>query len=165
MGEGSLSLLFFEISADFDISWGEEEDTKLPEISVIPLLKAELEKPESWRALLPTSGNLLVALRELDSTSETDDLVLHPVGTLEINQKLLPLDLDGTRLSEARRRAVGRHADRIGTRRRGPGAPRRGSGHPAVRAGAGGGGAGRGSCWQRSWWGRWRSSRCGRGSR
>jgi hypothetical protein len=98
MGEGSLSLLFFEISADFDISWGEEEDTKLPEISVIPLLKAELEKPESWRALLPTSGNLLVALRELDSTSETDDLVLHPVGTLEINQKLLPLDLDVVKL-------------------------------------------------------------------
>jgi hypothetical protein len=97
-GEGSLSLLFFEISADFDISWGEEEDTKLPEIAVIPLLRAELEKPEGWRALLPTSGNLLVALRPLDPTSETDELVLHPVGTLEVNQKLLPLDLDVTKL-------------------------------------------------------------------
>jgi hypothetical protein len=97
-GTGTLSLLFFDVSADFDISWGETEDTKLPDIPVIPLLRADLEKPESWRALLPASGNLLVALRELDPAVEADDLVLHPVGTLEISQKLIPLDLDVEKL-------------------------------------------------------------------
>src|SRR5690606_41443239 len=52
-GSGSISLLFFEISADFDITWGDAQDTSLPPIPVIPLLKAELEKPANWRALLP----------------------------------------------------------------------------------------------------------------
>lgn len=91
-GTGSISLLFFEISADFDITWGDARDTSLPPVAVIPLLKAELEKPANWRALLPTGNNLLVALRELEETDE--ELVLHPVGTLQVSQKLLPLDLD-----------------------------------------------------------------------
>jgi len=91
-GSGSISLLFFEISADFDITWGDARDTSLPPVAVIPLLKAELEKPANWRALLPTGSNLLVALRELDQADE--ELVLHPVGTLQVSQKLMPLDLD-----------------------------------------------------------------------
>mgnify|MGYP001167432322 FL=1 len=92
-GSGSISLLFFEISADFDITWGDAQDTSLPPIPVIPLLKAELEKPANWRALLPPENSLLVALRKLEAT-EDDELVLHPVGTLQVSQKLLPLDLD-----------------------------------------------------------------------
>lgn len=61
------------------------------------MLKAELEKPANWRALLPTGNNLLVALRELEETDE--ELVLHPVGTLQVSQKLLPLDLDVDKFS------------------------------------------------------------------
>ncbi|RPH75598.1 hypothetical protein EHM76_01285, partial [bacterium] len=64
-GSGSISLLFFEISADFDITWGETRDTSLPPISVIILLKGEFEKIDNWRALLPTGNNLLVALRKV----------------------------------------------------------------------------------------------------
>lgn len=95
-GTGSISLLFFEISADFDITWGDARDTTLPPVAVIPLLKAELEKPANWRALLPPENNLLVALRKLDETQ--DGLVLHPVGTLRVSQKLMPLDLDVQKL-------------------------------------------------------------------
>ena len=91
-GTGSISLLFFEISADFDITWGETRDTSLPPIAVIPLLKAELEKPGNWQALVPATNSLLVALRELDEAD--DGLVLHPVGTLRVSQKAVPLDLD-----------------------------------------------------------------------
>jgi hypothetical protein len=90
-GSGSISLLFFEISADFDISWGESKDTSLPPIPVVPILTAELNKPENWKAELPTVSNLLVSLRKLDPT--TDVLVLHPVGTLRVSQKAVPLDL------------------------------------------------------------------------
>jgi hypothetical protein len=91
-GRGSLSILFFEISADFDITWGESRDTTLPPIAVIPLLTTEFEKDDNWTALLPTSSNLLVSLRKLDSASESDTLVLHPVGTLLVTQKAVPLD-------------------------------------------------------------------------
>jgi uncharacterized protein DUF6603/galactose oxidase-like protein len=99
-GRGSISLLFFEISADFDISWGESHDTTLPPVDVLPLLAGEIVKPEGWQTRLPAGGTrTLVTLRPLPPT---DDLVLHPLGSLFIQQRALPL---GVRL------------DRIGARR------------------------------------------------
>jgi hypothetical protein len=104
-GTGYLSILFFEISADFDITWGEKKDTTLPPIPVMPILQAEFEKLQNWRAILPKENNLLVSLRKLDPAAE---LVLHPVGVLRISQKAVPLDLPidkvGTqRASDAKR--------------------------------------------------------------
>ncbi|MFA1550095.1 DUF6603 domain-containing protein [Actinomadura chokoriensis] len=88
-GRGSISLLFFEISADFDITWGEERDTTLPPVDVLPLLAGELAKQEGWQTRLPSGGgNPLVTLRTLPPT---DDLVLHPLGSLFIRQRAIPL--------------------------------------------------------------------------
>lgn len=90
-GRGSISLLFFEISADFDISWGEERDTTLPRVPVLPLLAREITKLEGWQTRLPTGGtNPLVTLRPPDDVGEP---VLHPLGTLFIRQRALPLDV------------------------------------------------------------------------
>jgi hypothetical protein len=88
-GRGSISLLFFEISADFDITWGEERTTTLPPVAVLPLLEAEVRKTEGWQTRLPAGGtNPLVTLRTLPPG---DDLVLHPLGTLFIHQRAIPL--------------------------------------------------------------------------
>jgi len=90
-GTGSISFFFFDVSADFDITWGESKDTTLPPIAVIPLLKGEFDKLDSWRAQLPAANNLLVSLRKLDATESTE--VLHPLGTLRVSQRAVPLDL------------------------------------------------------------------------
>ncbi len=90
-GKGTLSLLFFDISANFDITWGDREDTSLPPIPVMPLLTDEFNKAENWRAELPPGNNLLVSLR---TVADTEGLVLHPVGTLVVSQRRVPLDLD-----------------------------------------------------------------------
>ena len=97
-GTGSVSLLFFSISADFDVTWGDVLDTLMPAIEVLELLAGELAKNESWRALLPPGANLLVSLRRLEDAAET--LVLHPLGTLRISQKSVPLDLTITRVGQ-----------------------------------------------------------------
>jgi hypothetical protein len=90
-GRGSIGFLFFEISADFDITWSDPLTTTLPSILVLPLLAAEIVKPEGWQTHLPTgSGKTLVTLRQLP---ETDNLVLHPLGTLTIRQRALPLNV------------------------------------------------------------------------
>ena len=99
-GRGSIRLLFFEISASFDITWGEGRDTTLPPIAVMPLLKAEVEKRESWRAALPPGREALVALRPLDEAAET--LVMHPLGTLRIAQRGVPLQLALDRVGSQR---------------------------------------------------------------
>jgi hypothetical protein len=90
-GRGSISLLFIEISANFDVSWGETQDTTLPPIVLIRLVQVEFEKAANWRALPPVSSNLLVTLRKLDLPG--DALVLHPLGTLEVSQNAVPLGL------------------------------------------------------------------------
>jgi hypothetical protein len=57
---------------------------------VLPKIRAEFEKLESWRSTLPASGQLFVSLRDLESA---EALVLHPVGTLQISQRFAPLNM------------------------------------------------------------------------
>lgn len=89
-GTGTVSLLFFDIPVDINHTWGEELDFVLPLINVIQLVVAEFEKIENWKTNLPANNNLCVSLRKIDATK---DLVLHPVGTLQISQRAIPLDL------------------------------------------------------------------------
>ena len=89
-GTGSISLLFFSVDIDFDHSWGDQADTALPPIDVMPLIVAELEKDTSWRALPPPQSNQLVSIREI----EGDALVLHPFGALTVEQRAMPLELE-----------------------------------------------------------------------
>lgn len=105
-GTGHISFFFFSISADFDVTWGESGGATLPPIAIVPLLKAEFEKRENWTAALPPASNLLVSLRALDEA--VDGLVLHPLGTLRVTQRLvplgIPLDKLGTQKSSDARR-------------------------------------------------------------
>jgi hypothetical protein len=89
-GEGSISLLFWDIDIPFSRTWGDSADTVLPEIAALPIIVAELEKRENWVALPPASSSLSVSLREIDVAQE---LVLHPLGALRISQRALPLEL------------------------------------------------------------------------
>jgi hypothetical protein len=88
-GYGKLKLLFFSIKASFDFTWGEEQDTALPPVEVLPLLAAELANTANWVAVAPAANNLLVSLRPLPAGA--DALVLHPLGVLVVSQRLVPL--------------------------------------------------------------------------
>jgi len=57
---------------------------------VLPLLEAEIKKIEGWQTRLPTGRATLVNLRSLPPGG---DLVLHPLGTLFVRQRALPLDV------------------------------------------------------------------------
>ncbi|MFW5941901.1 MAG: DUF6603 domain-containing protein, partial [Chloroflexota bacterium] len=89
-GTGSISLLFFDIDVDFSHTWGSEAETTLPPISVMPLLVDEYQKSENWLATLPAANQLLVSLRSAEATA---DLILHPVGSLKVSQRAVPLGL------------------------------------------------------------------------
>ncbi|MCA0235266.1 MAG: hypothetical protein LCH81_02675 [Bacteroidetes bacterium] len=90
-GTGYISFLFFEFSADFDVTWGESADTTLEPVAILPLLSGELKKEQNWTARLPEGSNIQVSLRKLEGAEDT--LVLHPLGTLLITQRLVPLAL------------------------------------------------------------------------
>jgi hypothetical protein len=90
-GKGSISFFFFDISVGFDFSWGESDQTSLPSIEAMPVLASELTKDTNWQALLPSGRSLFVTLRKLPEGEPA--LVLHPVGTLRVSQRAVPLDL------------------------------------------------------------------------
>jgi hypothetical protein len=99
-GNASVSLLFFSVSAHIDHTWGEDGGLILPLLEVLGLLAGELAKRESWNAELPAQSSLLVTLRTVDAAAET--LVLHPLGSLRVSQKAVPLELGITRVGAQR---------------------------------------------------------------
>jgi hypothetical protein len=90
-GTASLSFFFFSVDIGIDFTWGDERNTMLPPVAVMPILAGEFGKQSNWRAILPPGSNLLVSLRKLDSSEAA--MVLHPVGTLHVSQRAVPLDL------------------------------------------------------------------------
>ncbi|GAB2831290.1 hypothetical protein GCM10027176_39530 [Actinoallomurus bryophytorum] len=99
-GTASISFFFFSIGIDFDVTWGEERDTTLPPVEVLPLLAGELNKAESWRTRAPVAGAPLVSLRALDPAEA--GVVLHPLGTLVVSQRVVPLDITVDRIGAER---------------------------------------------------------------
>ena len=75
---------------------GKHNRNPAPTGKALKLLREEIDKSESWRALPPPQGQLLVSLRKLDDAA--DGLVLHPVGVLRIQQKRIPLNLTISRV-------------------------------------------------------------------
>ncbi|THD66445.1 hypothetical protein E7Z59_11605 [Robertkochia marina] len=91
------------IKINIDETWGEERQTELPPIEILPLIEKEYEAITNWEALMPEGRSMLVALRKLgeeqppsEETAETElsPLVLHPMGKLKISQRKLPLNMD-----------------------------------------------------------------------
>lgn len=99
-GTASISLLFFDVDVDVDVTWGEAQDTQVEPVAVMPLLAAEFAKDQSWRALPPAANNLLVSLRKIEA--EAEGLVLHPLGTLHVSQRGVPLDLQVDKVGSRR---------------------------------------------------------------
>ena len=89
-GEGSISILFFDIDIPISLTWGDATDTVLPEIAAMPIIAAEFAKRENWVALTPSGTRLSVSLRQIDASAE---LVLHPLAVLRISQRAVPLEL------------------------------------------------------------------------
>lgn len=90
-GTASLSFFFFSIDIGIDVTWGDDPNTTLPPVAVMPLLVAEAQKASNWKTALPANTKLLVALRQLDPSEA--GFILHPAGTLQISQRTVPLDL------------------------------------------------------------------------
>src|SRR5262249_5684492 len=89
-GYGEVSFLFFSFKAHFGETWGESRTTTLPPIAVMPLIAGELAKLENWTAQVPDGNQLLVSLRKVSGPT---GLVLHPLGTLQLSQRAVPLNL------------------------------------------------------------------------
>jgi hypothetical protein len=92
-GTASLTILFFEISVDFHVAWGDPPssvDQKTEDL--LALLKRQLGDTRNWRAELPPENHLHVSLRTIEPpTTGEVPLVIHPAGVLTFTERSLPL--------------------------------------------------------------------------
>jgi hypothetical protein len=89
-GKASFSILFFDVSISFDVTIGPELPAAAPEsVEVAPLLLAALRDARSWEAQLPVGGEALVTFRSLAPASQ---VLAHPLGSLRVRQRVVPLE-------------------------------------------------------------------------
>jgi hypothetical protein len=98
-GSASLEFLFFSVSMDVDLTWGDDQAVSLPAAPVIAPLTAALMAPSSWSAQLPSGAEAAVTLRGA-APSQTD-IVVHPMGSLTVREKIVPLDVPVTKFGNA----------------------------------------------------------------
>ncbi len=103
-GTASISFFFFSVDVNIDFTWGDSRDTTLPPVQAMPIISGELGKLTNWKAQLPNGSNLLVSLRQLDPAEAA--LVLHPVGSLQVSQRSIPLDLHLDKVGSQKLRAT-----------------------------------------------------------
>lgn len=93
-GSASLTILFFEISVDFHVTWGDPPPAIEPATEdLLALLQREYADTRNWRADLPPENHLHVSLRKIEPPAgESAPLVIHPAGVLTFSQRSLPLE-------------------------------------------------------------------------
>lgn len=88
-GRASFSILFFDVSFGFDLTVGDPAPAALPDpVDVAPLLLAALADPRAWAAQLPAGADV-VTLRGVDAGTA---ILAHPSATLQVRQRVAPLD-------------------------------------------------------------------------
>jgi hypothetical protein len=85
-------IITISLDAGFEITLGDaRHETVLP-VAVLPKLVESFGDSRNWRAVLPTGTNLQVTLRSTSDDVPSDEIVIHPFGSLEISEKFAPLD-------------------------------------------------------------------------
>jgi hypothetical protein len=90
-GSASLDILFFSISLTVDVTWGDDHAVSLPSVAVLPQLHTALTTPASWSAQLPAGAGRAVTLTAVGPADA--DIVVHPMGSLTVREKVVPLDV------------------------------------------------------------------------
>jgi hypothetical protein len=90
---------FFTLKVRFNKTFGEARNTTLPDLAVLPLLVEAMSDNDNWEAELPPQKHRLESVRD---TQESELLLVHPVGTLKISQKVAPLNVKIDRIGSQR---------------------------------------------------------------
>lgn len=98
-GEAEIDLFLFSIGASVDLTWGDSTPVTLPQQPVLPGLTAALQNPQNWSAALPDGMTQAVSFVSPNPADTT--LLVHPVGTLTVREKVVPLDLTISRYGNA----------------------------------------------------------------
>ncbi len=97
-GRGKVKVLIFKKRFSFNKSWGSAPANPAISVAVGALLREALSDTANWSAALPRSRDGLVTLGKHVGTG----LVVHPWATLEVRQKVVPLNFTIDRFRQAK---------------------------------------------------------------
>jgi Family of unknown function (DUF6603) len=101
-GDARLKLCWFlTVKIHFSKTFGETRNTTLPDLTVLPLVVAALTARDNWTEERPSDQHRLESLRALP-TGAAEPVRVHPVGTLAISQKVVPLGIQIDRIGAQR---------------------------------------------------------------
>jgi Family of unknown function (DUF6603) len=96
-GDASFNILFFDVSASIDLSWGDSTQAVLPSAPVLPPLLAALGDPRNWSSALPDQTSQSTTLAKPPPGA----LIVHPMGSLSVRETIVPLDITITKFGNA----------------------------------------------------------------
>lgn len=101
-GTGSISVLFWDVSLDFDVRWGEAPPALPQERDIFPLLERALAEPGAWAAERPLEQRNGVRLTEEARADLTRGRAVQADVTLRITQTVVPLGEPISRFARTR---------------------------------------------------------------
>lgn len=98
-GKATFEILWWDVTIRVDTTLvkGEKPPAPAP-IEVLPLLKEALRHPDSWATQLAVGQRPLVTLKARPGEA---GLRLHPLGTLQVKENVVPLNTDISRFGQA----------------------------------------------------------------
>jgi hypothetical protein len=97
VGAASFTVLLWDVDIDFAVAWGAAPLEPVPAAPVLPRVLQALSAPDSWHTSLP-SGRPIVTLRQVDAA----EVVAHPLGQLQVQQKVVPFGITVDRVGRTR---------------------------------------------------------------
>src|SRR5829696_2564230 len=96
-GVAKLKILFFSVSVQFEATFGDPAEIQPRESVRIweERLKPELENVRNWSAQLPDDAGRLAAFRD------SGEVLVHPLGSASVSQRIVPLGHEITRFGAA----------------------------------------------------------------
>lgn len=97
-GDATITLLCWDIHGHFHVSWGSSDNAlPPPSVELVGQIAQTLQAPGSWEGRLPVGADAIVSL--VDRTR--DGVIVHPLGTLTLRQRIAPLGVKLDRLGRA----------------------------------------------------------------
>jgi hypothetical protein len=98
-GEAHISLLFFDIGVDVDVTWGESHTLDAPPTDAWPPLHDAIADARNWSGALPPSTPAVATLAK--PGGDDTAVLVEPSGALTLRERVLPLDQLLTKFGES----------------------------------------------------------------
>lgn len=102
--EGSLKLKvwIFSKTVHIEETWGEDDESNLESVRILPLLADDLRLPSNWETRTGRTQVLVTLRKRKETAGETESFLLHPNELVAVRQNTVPLGLKIDKFGERR---------------------------------------------------------------